>query len=74
MTIEAFYAAVGGDYQATLRRLMVPEIVETFAVRYAQDTTVDRLHRALAPSAPPTPCGDWPRTSALSGCIRQPPF
>ena len=27
---------------------MVPEIVETFAVRYAQDTTVDRLHRALA--------------------------
>ena len=47
MTIEAFYAAVGGDYQATLRRLMVPEIVETFAVRYAQDTTVDRLHRAL---------------------------
>ena len=26
---------------------MVPEIVETFAVRYAQDTTVDRLHRAL---------------------------
>ena len=23
MTIEAFYAAVGGDYQATLRRLMV---------------------------------------------------
>ena len=35
MTIEAFYAAVGGDYQATLRRLMVPEIVETFAVRYA---------------------------------------
>ena len=47
MTIEAFYAAVGGDYQATLRRLMVPEIVETFAVRYAQDATVDRLHRAL---------------------------
>lgn len=47
MTIEAFYAAVGGDYQSTLRRLMVPEIVETFAVRYAQDTTVDRLHRAL---------------------------
>ena len=30
MTIEALYAAVGGDYQATLRRLMVPEIVETF--------------------------------------------
>lgn len=26
---------------------MVPEIVETFAVRYAQDTTVDRLHRGL---------------------------
>ena len=26
---------------------MVPEIVETFAVRYAQDTTVDRLHRAV---------------------------
>lgn len=47
MTIEAFYAAVGGDYQSTLRRLMVPEIVETFAVRYAQDATVDRLHRAL---------------------------
>ena len=47
MTIEALYSAVGGDYQATLRRLMVPEIVETFAVRYAQDATVDRLHRAL---------------------------
>ena len=40
MTIEALYSAVGGDYQATLRRLMVPEIVETFAVRYAQDATV----------------------------------
>ena len=47
MTIEALYSAVGGDYQATLRRLMVPEIVETFAVRYAQDATVDRLHQAL---------------------------
>ena len=40
MTIEALYSAVGGDYQATLRRLMVPEIVETFA-------GVARLHRAL---------------------------
>lgn len=47
MTIEELYAAVGGDYQDALRRLMVPEIVETFAVRYARDDTLDRLHRAM---------------------------
>ena len=49
MTIEALYSAVGGDYQATLRRLMVPEIVETFAVRYAQDLSLIHISEPTRP-------------------------
>ena len=51
MTIEAFYAAVGGDYQATLRRLMVIGMLTVYVFLLIMIFCMNLMAKILAPLA-----------------------
>lgn len=74
MTLKEFYAAVGGDYDATLNRIPKESMVLRFVKKYADDKTYAQLTEAVkaqdwetAFRASHTPRA-WRRTSALTGC------
>ena len=46
MNLEEFYAATGGNYADTKRRLMSDAIVRKFVLKYRED--IDRVRPALA--------------------------
>ena len=48
MTLESFYAAVGGNYADTLRRLYSEALVRKFVLKYQQDGTFAELQAAHA--------------------------
>ena len=54
MTLQEFYARVGGDYNATLSRLPSEALVKKFILKYpgdpsfAQNLGMDRLYKAAA--------------------------
>lgn len=74
MTLKEFYAAVGGDYDATLNRIPKESMVLRFAKKYADDKTYAQLTEAVKAqdgkrrSARRTRSRAWRRTSALTGC------
>ena len=47
MTLKEFYAAVGGDYDATLNRIPKESMVLRFAKKYADDKTYLQLTEAV---------------------------
>ncbi|MEI3520568.1 MAG: Hpt domain-containing protein [Anaerosacchariphilus sp.] len=47
MTLEQFYAAVGGDYEQTLSRLSSEALVKKFVLKYADDGTCIELADAI---------------------------
>lgn len=47
MTLEQFYAAVGGDYEQTLSRLPSEALVKKFVLKYVDDGTCKELAEAL---------------------------
>ena len=47
MTLKEFYAAVGGDYDATIRRIPKESMVLRFAKKYADDKTYAQLTEAV---------------------------
>ena len=47
MTLKEFYAAVGGDYDATLNRIPKESMVLRFAKKYADDKTYAQLTEAV---------------------------
>ena len=57
MTLKEFYAAVGGDYDATLNRIPKESMVLRFAKKYADDKTyahgVPRVAHAQGRGAEP---------------------
>lgn len=48
MTLEQFYAAVGGDYKQTLSRLPSEALVKKFVLKYADDGTCRELADSIA--------------------------
>ena len=52
MTLKEFYAAVGGDYDATLNRIPKESMVLRFAKKYADDKTYLQLTEAVNPFNP----------------------
>ena len=52
MTLEAFYAKIGGDYQKTIGRLYNETLLRKFILKYRQDGTFSDLQTAQA-------AGDW---------------
>ena len=48
MTLQEFYARVGGDYDATLRRLPSEALVKKFLLKYPGDPSFHQLKDALA--------------------------
>ena len=47
MTVEEFYAAVGGDYEGVLGRLRSEERLRKFAVKFLSDPSYEKLCEAL---------------------------
>ena len=47
MNLEEFYAATGGNYADTKRRLMNDAIVKKFVLRYREDPTCAELEAAI---------------------------
>lgn len=47
MTLKEFYAAVGGDYDATIRRIPKESMVLRFVKKYADDKTYAQLTEAV---------------------------
>ena len=47
MTLKEFYAAVGGDYDATLNRIPKESMVLRFVKKYADDKTYAQLTEAV---------------------------
>ena len=47
MTLKEFYAAIGGDYDATLRRIPKESMVQRFVKKYADDKTYVQLTEAV---------------------------
>ena len=52
MTLEAFYAKIGGDYQKTIARLYNETLLRKFILKYRQDGTFEELRTSCA-------AGDW---------------
>lgn len=48
MTLKEFYAVIGGNYDATLRRIPKESMVLRFAKKYATDPTFGELQDAVA--------------------------
>lgn len=48
MTIQAFYAVTGGNYEEAQTRLMNEVLVKKFATRYASDPSYSDLEMALS--------------------------
>lgn len=48
MTLQEFYARVGGDYNATLSRLPSEALVKKFILKYPCDPSFAQLKDALA--------------------------
>lgn len=48
MTLEQFYAAVGGDYEQTLSRLPSEALVKKFVLKYVDDGTCKELAEAIS--------------------------
>ena len=70
MTLKEFYAAVGGDYDATLNRIPKESMVLRFVKKYADDKTYAQLTEAVGKQDWETAFRSraWRRTSALTGC------
>lgn len=47
MTVEEFYAAIGGDYDAIMRRLPSPDKVLRFVTLFLKDNNYNELKAAL---------------------------
>lgn len=47
MNLEEFYAATGGNYADTKRRLMSDAIVKKFVLKYREDPTCAELEAAI---------------------------
>lgn len=47
MSLEAFYAVLGVDFNAVLRRLGARERINKFVRRVRDDKTIDALHEAM---------------------------
>ena len=48
MTLQEFYTRVGGDYNATLRRLPSEALIRKFVLKYPGDPSYKQLEEALA--------------------------
>lgn len=48
MTLKEFYAVIGGNYDATLRRIPKESMVARFVKKYAADPTYGELQDAVA--------------------------
>lgn len=48
MTLQEFYARVGGDYAATLGRLPSEALVKKFILKYPADPSHDQLCESIA--------------------------
>ncbi|WP_294850552.1 Hpt domain-containing protein [uncultured Gemmiger sp.] len=48
MTLQEFYARIGGNYEATLRRLPSEALVRKFVLKYPGDPSFNQLKDALA--------------------------
>lgn len=48
MTLQEFYTRVGGNYEATLRRLPSEALVRKFILKYPGDPSYAQLEQALA--------------------------
>ena len=48
MTLEQFYATIGGDYKQTLSRLPSEALVKKFVLKYVDDGTCKELADAIA--------------------------
>ena len=70
MTLKEFYAAVGGDYDATLNRIPKESMVLRFVKKYADDKTYAQLTEAVKAQDWETAFRSraWRRTSVLTGC------
>lgn len=74
MTLKEFYAAVGGDYDATLNRIPKESMVLRFVKKYADDKTYAQLTEAVKAQDWETAfrashtLKAWRRTSALTAC------
>lgn len=62
MTLKEFYAAVGGDYDATLNRIPKESMVLRFVKKYADDKTYAQLTEAVKAQ-------DW--ETAFRACVAQ---
>lgn len=47
MSLEEFYAQIGGNYADTLRRLCNENLVKKFVRKYQDDPTCTELHNAV---------------------------
>ena len=47
MDIKQVYEEINGDYEGVLSRLPKPELVQNFAIKFLDDTSVDSLSKAL---------------------------
>lgn len=47
MTLRECYAALGGDYDETLKRLCTEKLVERFALRFLTDESFSALQKAM---------------------------
>ena len=47
MTLQEFYARVGGDYSATLSRLPSEALIKKFVLKYPGDASFEQLRAAL---------------------------
>ena len=47
MTLQEFYARVGGDYSATLSRLPSEALIKKFILKYPGDPSFEQLRAAL---------------------------
>lgn len=48
MTLRECYAALGGDYDETLKRLCTEKLVERFALKFLTDESFSALQKAMA--------------------------
>lgn len=47
MTLKECYAAIGGDYESVVARLMTEKLVQKFAVKFLDDKSYENLCKAL---------------------------
>ena len=47
MTLQEFYARIGGDYNATISRLPSEALIKKFVLKYPGDPSFDQLKDAL---------------------------